>query len=155
MEMTATNINTTMSAQDKFKVDNVVNGYNKKLDAELRQGRIASKELGKDDFLKLLMAQMTNQDPTSPMENTEFIAQMAQFSSLEQMTNMSQNFDRMASMINSSEAQSLLGRTVQIDLGADQATTGVVEAATRGNTPQVQVNGMFYDMNKIKTVYGF
>ncbi|MDY6398746.1 MAG: flagellar hook assembly protein FlgD [Treponema sp.] len=155
MEMTATNINTTMSAQDKFTVDNVVNGYNKKLDAELRQGRIASKELGKDDFLKLLMAQMTNQDPTSPMENTEFIAQMAQFSSLEQMTNMSQNFDRMASMINSSEAQSLLGRTVQIDLGADQATTGVVEAATRGNTPQVQVNGMFYDMNKIKTVYGF
>lgn len=155
MEMTATNINTTMSAQDKFTVDNVVNGYNKKLDAELRQGRVASKELGKDDFLKLLMAQMTNQDPTSPMENTEFIAQMAQFSSLEQMTNMSQNFDRMASMINSSEAQSLLGRTVQIDLGADQATTGVVEAATRGNTPQVQVNGMFYDMNKIKTVYGF
>ena len=155
MEMTATNINTTMSAQDKFTVDNVVNGYNKKLDAELRQGRIASKELGKDDFLKLLMAQMTNQDPTSPMENTEFIAQMAQFSSLEQMTNMSQNFDRMASMINSSEAQSLLGRTVQIDLGADQATTGVVEAATRGNTPQVQVNGMFYDMNKIKAVYGF
>ena len=155
MEMTATNINTTMSAQDKFKVDNVVNGFNKKLDAELRQGRVASKELGKDDFLKLLMAQMTNQDPTSPMENTEFIAQMAQFSSLEQMTNMSQNFERMTAMFNSSEAQSLLGRTVQIDLGADQATTGVVEAATRGNTPQVQVNGMFYDMNKIKAVYGF
>ena len=153
--MTATNINTTMSAQDKFKVDNVVNGYNKKLDAELRQGRVASNELGKDDFLKLLMAQMTNQDPTSPMENTEFIAQMAQFSSLEQMTNMSQNFEKMATLINSSEAQSLLGRTVQIDLGAEQATTGVVEAATRGNTPQVQVNGMFYDMNKIKTVYGF
>lgn len=155
MEMTATNINTTMSAQEKFKVDNVVNGYNKKLDFELREGRIASRELGKDDFLKLLMAQMTNQDPTSPMENTEFIAQMAQFTSLEQMTNMSNNFEKMAAMINSSEAQSMLGRTVQIDLGAEQSTTGVVEAATRGNTPQVQVNGMFYDMNKIKAVYGF
>ena len=155
MEMTATNINTTMSAQEKFKVDNVVNGYNKKLDFELREGRIASRELGKDDFLKLLMAQMTNQDPTSPMENTEFIAQMAQFTSLEQMTNMSNNFEKMAAMINSSEAQSMLGRTVQIDLGAEQSTTGVVEAATRGNTPQIQVNGMFYDMNKIKAVYGF
>ena len=142
MEMTAANINTTMSAQEKFTVDNVVNGYNKKLDYELREGRIASHELGKDDFLKLLMAQMTNQDPTSPMENTEFIAQMAQFSSLEQMTNMSQNFDKMAAMMNSSEAQSMLGRTVQIDLGAEQTTTGVVEAATRGNTPQIQVNGM-------------
>jgi len=153
--MTANSINTTMTAQDKFKVDNVVNGYNKKLDMEIRQGRIASKELGKDDFLKLLMAQLTNQDPTSPMENTEFIAQMAQFSSLEQMTNMSQNFDKMAAMLNSNEAQSMLGRTVQIDLGADQSTTGVVEAATRGNNPQIQVNGMFYDMNKIKAVYGF
>lgn len=155
MEMTANSINTTMTAQDKFKVDNVVNGYNKKLDMEIRQGRIASKELGKDDFLKLLMAQLTNQDPTSPMENTEFIAQMAQFSSLEQMTNMSQNFDKMAAMLNFNEAQSMLGRTVQIDLGADQSTTGVVEAATRGNNPQIQVNGMFYDMNKIKAVYGF
>ena len=155
MEMSATNINTTMSAQEKFKVDNVVNGYNKKLDFELREGRIASRELGKDDFLKRLMAQMTNQDPTSPMENTEFIAQMAQFTSLEQMTNMSNNFEKMAALINSSEAQSMLGRTVQIDLGAEQSTTGVVEAATRGNTPQVQVNGMFYDMNKIKAVYGY
>ena len=155
MEMTANSINTTMTAQDKFKVDNVVNGYNKKLDMEIRQGRIASKELGKDDFLKLLMAQLTNQDPTSPMENTEFIAQMAQFTSLEQMTNMSQNFDKMAAMLNSNEAQSMLGRTVQIDLGADQSTTGVVEAATRGNNPQIQVNGMFYDMNKIKAVYGY
>ncbi|MBR1535397.1 MAG: flagellar hook assembly protein FlgD [Treponema sp.] len=155
MEITANNINTQMSAQEKFQVDNVVNGYNKKLDYELRQGRIASRELGKDDFLKLLMAQMTNQDPTSPMENTEFIAQMAQFTSLEQMTNMSQNFEKMASMINSSEAQSMLGHTVQIDLGAEQSTTGVVEAATRGSSPQVQVNGMFYDMNKIKAVYGF
>lgn len=155
MEMTASNINTTMSSQEKFNVDNIVNGYNKKLDYELREGRIAKQELGKDDFLKLLMAQMTNQDPTNPMENTEFIAQMAQFTSLEQMTNMSQNFEKMAALINSSEAQSMLGRTVQIDLGAEQSATGVVEAATRGASPQVQVNGVFYDMNKIKAVYGY
>ena len=44
--------------------------------------------LGKDAFLKILMTQLQNQDPTNPMSDTDFIAQMAQFSSLEQMTNM-------------------------------------------------------------------
>lgn len=144
-------INTSMSAQDKLNVDNAVNMFNKSIAVN---GRQPSHELGKDDFLKILMAQMTNQDPTSPMENTEFVAQMAQFSSLEQMTNMSTNFEKLSAMFSSTEAQSLLGRTVELDLG-DTSVRGVVEGATRTASPQVQINGMFYDMDKIKTVYNF
>ncbi len=143
-------INTKMSAQEQLQVQTAVDTYNKEQNVS---GRKPSHELGKDDFLKILIAQMTNQDPTSPMENTEFIAQMAQFSSLEQMTNMSQSFEKLTTMINSTEAQSALGKTVDIDLG-DAVTTGVVEAATRGTRPQVKVNGMFYDMEKITAVYG-
>ncbi len=142
-------INTTMSASERVQVQGEVDRFNKSI---MVNGRQPSHELGKDDFLKLLMAQMTNQDPTNPLDNTEFIAQMAQFSSLEQMTNMSQNFERLASLMNSSEAQGALGHTVEIDLG-DTTTRGVVEAATRGSHPQVKVNGMFYDMEKIISVY--
>lgn len=142
-------LNTQMSASEKVAVDNAVNTFNKSI---VQNGRQVSNELGKDDFLKLLITQLSNQDPTSPMENTEFISQMAQFSSLEQMTNMSTSFSKMASFINSSEAASTLGKTVELNVG-DASVTGIVEGATRGENPQVLVNGMYYSMEKIAAIY--
>jgi flagellar basal-body rod modification protein FlgD len=53
-----------------------------------------SSVLGKDDFMKILITQLQNQDPTSPMQDREFIAQMASFSSLEQMTNMNKTMQQ-------------------------------------------------------------
>lgn len=55
--------------------------------------REPSSELGKDEFLKLLIAQMQNQNPMNTMDESEFIGQMASFSSLEQMTNMSNSME--------------------------------------------------------------
>lgn len=143
-------LNTTMSASEKFAVENEVNNFNK---MNAVNGRQVNNQLGKDDFLKLLITQLSNQDPTNPMENTEFIAQMAQFSSLEQMTNMNESFAKMASMINSSQAANTIGKTVEINVG-DTTVNGIVEATTMGQNPQVLVNGMYYDLNKINAIYG-
>ena len=143
-------INTMMSAAEKTQTTLAVDTFNKSL---ATNGRQASQELGKDDFMKLLITQLQNQDPTSPMENTEFIAQMAQFSSLEQMTNMSTEFTKLANMLNSGEAVSLLGRSVEVSSG-ESSISGVVEAVTRGANPQIKVNGMLYSMDQINAVYG-
>lgn len=140
---------TQMSQSEKYALDMQIDTFNK---GNVENGRKTSGELGKDDFLKLLITQLQNQDPTSPMEDTEFISQMAQFSSLEQMTNMSTSFSRMASFLNSSEAAATLGKTVELNLG-DTTTTGTVEGATRGDNPQILVNGMYYSMDKIAAIY--
>ncbi len=77
-----------------------------------------SNEMGKDEFLKLLVAQLENQDPTAPQENGEFISQLAQFSSLEESQKLSAGFDKLASTFQSTQhlqATSLVGRPVHVE----------------------------------------
>jgi flagellar basal-body rod modification protein FlgD len=59
--------------------------------------------LGKDDFLKILMTQLQNQDPMNPMQDKDFIAQMATFSSLEQMTNLTKTMEKFVENQNQSQ----------------------------------------------------
>jgi flagellar basal-body rod modification protein FlgD len=69
--------------------------------------------LGKDSFLKLLLTQLKYQDPTRPMEDKEFISQMAQFSSLEQMSNINKEMKNLVQSSKSAEAYSILGRDIE------------------------------------------
>jgi flagellar basal-body rod modification protein FlgD len=76
----------------------------------------AGNALGKDSFLKLLITQMKNQDPLSPMDNTAFVAQLAQFSSLEQMQNLNSKIDsalQLGQSMNNANASGLIGREVR------------------------------------------
>lgn len=85
--------------------------------------------LGKDDFLKMLVAQLKNQDPLKPMDGTEFAAQLAQFSSLEQLTNMNtqlQNLGLYQTTASNTQAVNLLGKEVS----ASQGNQFQVEGAT-------------------------
>jgi flagellar basal-body rod modification protein FlgD len=68
--------------------------------------------LGKDDFLKLMVAQMKNQDPMNPADDKDNIAQMAQFSSLEQITNLANATQQLADRLSLTQNVGLLGHTV-------------------------------------------
>lgn len=77
--------------------------------------------LGKEDFLKMMLAQLKNQDPLSPMEGTEFAAQLAQFTSLEQLINLNDSMDTsinanyyLTQSINNTLAATLIGKDVKL-----------------------------------------
>ncbi|CDX03090.1 hypothetical protein SDC9_04948 [bioreactor metagenome] len=97
----------------------------------------ATKEvLGKDDFLKLLVAELTNQDPLSPMDNKDMITQMAQFSSLEQMNNMSKSMENLVGAFGAlfqnsllSQGASLIGKHVAgMNMDGSGMVNGIVES---------------------------
>ena len=138
-------LESVMSAAERAAVDRWVDAENKKLSLQLNQNNtLPNQALGKDDFLKILITQLSHQDPTAPMQDKEFIAQMAQFSSLEQMTNMASDFAKMARLLRTTEASASLGKGVEIVEG-DDIVYGVVQAVTRETEPRILVAGYFYE----------
>ena len=90
--------------------------------------------LGKDAFLKLLTVQMSHQDPLSPMDNRDMIAQLAQFSSVEQMTEVNKNLDSMKTFYSSQTGYSMLGKSVEVMDEAGNRFLGPVEMVMENDT---------------------
>lgn len=123
--------------------------------ADTASKRKVGKEMDKDAFLQLLVTQLKNQDPMKPMQDTEFISQMAQFSSLEQMTNMNKLIEAQNNFAQLSQASALIGKTVTINPPGENATpiTGVVEEVRQsGGKTSVVVGGEAYDSTMVAKV---
>ena len=106
----------------------------------------STSNLGKDEFLKLLITQMRYQDPMNPMEDKEFISQMAQFSSLEQMQNLN------ASMA-TTQAAAMIGKTISWDDEKGDLQTGKVSSVKVVNgEPKVMVGDIAVELTKILSI---
>jgi flagellar basal-body rod modification protein FlgD len=81
---------------------------------------------GIQDFLKILVAQLGNQDPLKPMDNTEFVTQLAQFTSLQQTQEMNDKLGSLLSAQASMQSVGLLGKTVDVTTETGTAATGTV-----------------------------
>ncbi len=144
------NLNLNMSPQDMLKLNRDVDAFNKSIAGD-KPVRKPNEALDRNDFLKILITQLSHQDPTQPVEDKEFIAQMAQFSSLEQITNMNEGLAKVADLVARSQALNVLGASVDIADG-DATVSGVVNAVTTGDYPQVLVNGKYYDFSQVQKI---
>lgn len=138
-----------ISADDLVNLTSRVEAYNKTLNPAKAAGQ--GQTLGKDDFLRILLTQLTHQDPTQPLQDREFVAQMAQFSTLEQMTNMNGELARVFGLMAKSQAIGLLGKTVDI-LQGGSLISGRVEEISGSEFPQILVQGIYYDISQVVSV---
>lgn len=131
----------TVSTNYNF-VPFIKNGDSSTAKTQVKDGSI----LGKDDFLKLMITQLQYQNPLEPMDNTEYISQMASFSALEQMTNLNTSFERLASVLYDylipqmqwQQASQMLGKEVtylnpSTEEDAEEFLTGVIESVLAKN----------------------
>lgn len=114
-----------------------------------------NRDLGKMDFLKLLVAQLQHQDPLKPLEDKEFIAQLAQFNSLEQMINLNQNFANAQKFQMLTQASALIGKSVAAISTTDgsQIQGKVLKVDVTDGQPSLDVGGKPVQLNEIVSVY--
>lgn len=109
--------------------------------------------LGKNEFLNLLVAQLRNQDPMKPMEDRDFIAQLAQFNSLEMLQNLDQRLEDLAGAQMLAQAASLIGKQVEAGLADGTTISGEVsEVRVISGVPKLLVGEQEVEMGAVTLV---
>lgn len=111
-----------------------------------QEQQVQQASLGQDDLFEILLTQLTYQDPLKPLDNQEFIAQLAQFTSLEQAQQTNDNIESLLTMQTANQSLSLLGDTVQVQTEqggqVGKVTTVTFERGVPNLTVQLS-NGAF------------
>lgn len=113
--------------------------------------------LGKDEFLQLLITQLRHQDPINPVEDKEFIAQLAQFSSLEQMQNLNTNLQDMMmaqqKLTALGQATQMIGREVELFTQEGESMFGRVTGVQfRAGWPMLVIDGKLYGFDEVVSI---
>jgi len=111
--------------------------------------RSTQKTLGQKEFFKLLTTQLASQDPLSPMDDTAFIAQMANFSELEMMSKLNNNFAEFTSIQQFQASQSYIGKNVTMLVDGEDVSGLATGIEQRGGETRVFVNGKGYNIDSV------
>ena len=143
---------------------------NETAQVQSQQSRATGMQNDSNTFLTLMLKQMENQDPTEPMDNTQWLSQLAQYSSLEQMTKMNSGLENCAKyisamyddmMLNSeiNQTLSMIGKDVTLQLPDPEdpkhpttITGNVTEASFEDGTGKIKVNGEYYSIENVISI---
>lgn len=113
----------------------------------------ANRTLTQNDFLKLLVAQMSAQDPLNPQSNTDFAAQMAQFSALQTSQSTQGDISLLQASQQVQQANGLIGRNVTLKAQDGSTPSGVVAGVQMvSGVPKIAVNGSLYDLSQVLAI---
>jgi flagellar basal-body rod modification protein FlgD len=115
---------------------------------------VKKNDLGKEQFLELLVTQLKNQNPMEPMKNKEFMGQMAQFNSLQQMQSLNSTMEKFINYQQLTQAGSLVGKKVEVlDSQTGESVAGVIEKVNiTEDAPKFSINGSEYELGSIQEV---
>ncbi len=147
-------INTIMGPREQVEAMRQAEEVNGRL--RRPDGTMRGAAMDRNAFLRLLVTELRHQDPTQPMQDREFIAQMAQFSSLEQITGMNSAMQALQQSFRAGEAYSMLGRKVDyVNSATGEVVTGTVSRVSqRDNTWRLMVQGREIELSQVQSVYG-
>jgi len=107
--------------------------------AEQQSTNVQQSTLGQEEFLKILLSQLQYQDPLKPMDNQQFIAQMAQFSSLAQTSQMNERIDTLLTIQASTQSIGLIGKTVEVQTSSTPGVGTVTSLAFAEGQPSLTI----------------
>ena len=145
----------TVSATNSTAASTSTTGTSKTTGTSSKTGAAigAAAGMGKDDFMQLLIAQLKNQDPMKPMEDKEFVTQLAQFSSLEAMEKMTQQMEDLTGSQMLVQAATLIGKQVSAKLETGEVVTGTISQVKMiSGKPTAVVNGKEIDTSLITQI---
>ena len=139
-----------MSASIQNQITQLQNNTNQ-INYQRGQAHLGVKELDKNAFLQLLMAQLQNQDPLSPVDNKEFLSQQAQLTQVEKLDNLVSTITSANSL---TQVSGLIGKNVQIKTPTGNTINGVVTSGgISDGKAGVEVNGVNYPVDQVTTIF--
>lgn len=151
MSSMLTSVNATLTPEEMKANESMATTFNQRLKEQKQQ---VNHTLGQIDFFRILSAQLANQDPLKPMEDKEFIAQMASFSSLEEMKNMATGMRQLADTVKLtrfSTAVSLIGKEASVSTPYG-LVSGTITGVSGNETPMVRIGQNLYDISEISEI---